>query len=383
MADDARDYVAQLYQQELGRTGANDAGMQAWVDALASNAMSREAVAQAIAGSAEAQTRDIYQQELGRDLAGDAAAQNWVNAIASGALSAQQAREQIGRSQEGAQYDVARMYTGKDGLQRQGTLADVYAKDPAAKQWEQALMSGAITEQQFRDAVLGSAEYKGLTGTQTPTATTDITKLRAQMEADFAKKLADQQALYDKQLAEQATLRAQQQRTLQQSMQGNMMENAVRNAAAGQFTPTAPLASAAPAAGAPAAAPATGLPSAAPVAAAPADITPAPTMYVPQTYLAPAPPQYRGFSPFQVPFQGPTANPFESYFAIASRRRPGMTGAYMPVDGSQAGVQGFPTPQGAYMGPPAAYSFYSPFAPMQPAQSAPASPPPVTTTPTT
>lgn len=383
MADDARDYIAQLYQQELGRSGADDAGMQAWVDALASNAMSREAVAQAIAGSAEAQTRDIYQQELGRDLAGDAAAQNWVNAIASGALSAQQAREQIGRSQEGAQYDVARMYTGKDGLQRQGTLADVYAKDPAAKQWEQALMSGAITEQQFRDAVLGSAEYKGLSGTQTPTTTTDAAKLRAEMEAAFAKKLADQQAQYEKQLAEQATLRAQQQRTLQQSMQGNMMENAVRNAAAGQFTPTAPLASAAPTAGAPAAAPATGLPSAAPVAAAPADITPAPTMYVPQTYLAPAPPQYRGFSPFQVPFQGPTANPFESYFAIASRRRPGMTGPYAPVDGSQAGVQGFPTPQGAYMGPPAAYSFYSPFAPMQPAQSAPASPPPVTTTPTT
>lgn len=370
MADQGiKDFVNALYTTQLGRE-ADTAGLEAWSNAIASG-MSQEAVANAIANSAEARVAQIYQQEVGRGLKGDAAAQNWVQAIESGNLTADQVRQQVARSQEGAQYDVARMYTGKDGLQRQGTLADVYAKDPAAKQWEQALMSGAITEQQFRDAVLGSAEYKGLTGTQTPTATTDIAKLRAQMEADFAKKLADQQALYDKQLADQAALRAQQQRTLQQSMQGNMMENAVRNAAAGQFTPTAPLASAAPTAGAPAAAPATGLPSAAPVAAAPADITPAPTMYVPQTYLAPAPPQYRGFSPFQVPFQGPTANPFESYFAIASRRRPGATGPYTPVDGSQAAAPA--------MGPPAAYAYYSPFAPVQAAPAAaPAQSPTIT-----
>jgi hypothetical protein len=374
MADDARDYIAQLYQQELGRSGADDAGMQAWVDAITSGGMSREAAAKAIGQSQEAANYDVnrlYQAELGRSAQGDSGAQGWVNALTSGAMTEAQLQQAIARSQEGAAYDVNRLYQSE--LKREAT-------DPGAQLWRDALMSGAITEADLLKGIRSSQEF---TGGVPKTPLTDTDKLRADMEAAFAKKLADQQAAYEKQLAEQQQIRLQQQRTLQQSMQGNMMENAVRNAAAGQFTPTAPLASAAPTAGAPAAAPATSLPSAAPVAAAPADITPAPTMYVPQTYLAPAPPQYRGFSPFQVPFQGPTANPFESYFAIASRRRPGMTGPYAPVDGSQAGVQGFPTPQGAYMGPPAAYSFYSPFAPVQPAQSAPAVPPPVTTTPTT
>lgn len=362
MADQGiKDFVNALYTTQLGRE-ADTAGLEAWSNAIASG-MSQEAVANAIANSAEARVAQIYQQEVGRGLKGDTAAQNWVQAIESGNLTADQVRQAVGRSQEGAQYDVAQMYTGKDGLRREGTLTDIYAKDPAAKQWEQALMSGAITEQQFRDAVLGSAEYKGLTGTQTPTAT-DTAKLRADLEAQFAKQLADQKAAYDKQLADQNALRLQQQRTLQQSMQQNLMQNAVQNAAAGQFTPTAPVATAGSAAGTTAPAPTTGVATAAPVAAAPADIAPAPTMYVPQTYLAPAPPQYRGFSPFQLPFQGPTANPFESYFAIASRRRPGMTGPYMPVDGSQAAA---PT-----MGPPAAYAYYSPFAPAVQAAPAPA-----------
>lgn len=392
MADQGiKDFVNALYTTQLGRE-ADTAGLEAWSNAIASG-MSQEAVANAIANSAEARVAQIYQQEVGRGLKGDAAAQNWVQAIESGNLTADQVRQQVARSQEGAQYDVARMYTGKDGLQRQGTLADVYAKDPAAKQWEQALMSGAITEQQFRDAVLGSAEYKGLTGgtttpdtTKTPATNWEL-KLKEQQDA-FAKQMADAQANFQRQLDEQAQLRAQQQRTLQQSMQGNLMESAVRNAAAGQFTPTAPLTMAptAPAqtpmvGGLPSAAPVAAAPTvAAPVAAAP-EIAPAPTMYVPQTYLAPAPPQYRGISPFQVPFQGPTANPFESYFSIATRRRPGAGMPQYLTTGTQQGQAP------AAMGPPPAYSFYSPFSYYSPFAPAPSGPPaPVaapTTTPTT
>ena len=391
MADQGiQDFVNSLYSTQLGRE-ADAAGLQAWSNAIASGAMSQEAVANAIANSAEARVAQIYQQELGRGLKDDTAAQNWVQAIESGGLTADQVRQQVGRSQEGAQYDVARMYTGEDGLRREGTLAEIAAKDPAVKQWEQALMSGAITEQQFRDAVLGSAEYKGLTGgtttpgtTKTPATNWEL-KLKEQQDA-FAKQMADAQAAFQRQLDEQAQLRAQQQRTLQQSMQGNLMENAVRNASAGQFTPTAPLTMAAPATtaaptvgGLPAAAPVAAAPvAAAPVAAAPAqEIAPAPAMYVPQTYLAPAPPQYRGISPFQVPFHGPTANPFESYFSIATRRRPGAGMPQYLTTGTQQGQAP------AAMGPPPAYSFYSPFSYYSPFAPAPSGPPAPVAAPTT
>ena len=169
MADDARDYVAQLYQQELGRTGeaaTSDPGLQAWADAIASGAMSREAVQQAIAGSQEGVRYDIgqaYERELGagRSTSGDPGLQQWVNAVTGGGMTTQQAIDQIARSQEAARYDIGREYTGT--LKREGTYEELRAKDPAIAQWEQALMSGAITEQQFRDAVRQSAEYKGLT----------------------------------------------------------------------------------------------------------------------------------------------------------------------------------------------------------------------------
>jgi len=116
MADDARDYVAQLYQQELGRSGADDPGMQAWADAIASGAMSREAVQQAIAGSQEGVRYDIggaYQQQLGRSGADDPGLQQWVNAVTGGGMTTQQAIDQIARSQEAARYDIGREYTGR------------------------------------------------------------------------------------------------------------------------------------------------------------------------------------------------------------------------------------------------------------------------------
>ena len=153
MAEDVRDYVAQLYQQELGRTGADDPGLQTWANAIASGAMSREAVAQAIAQSPEARIADLYQQELGRSTKGDAGASQWVQAVASGQMTIDQAQQAIARSQEGAAYDVNRIYQSE--LQRAPEAAGM-------KAWSDALMAGAISEQQFLDAVRQSEEYKKL-----------------------------------------------------------------------------------------------------------------------------------------------------------------------------------------------------------------------------
>lgn len=332
MAQDARDYVAQLYQQELGRSGANDPGMQAWADAIASGAMSREAVAQAIGRSEEGARYDVgqaYRQELGR-AADDPGAQNWVQAIQSGAMTAEEARNAIGRSQEGAQYDVARLYTAQDGLRRQGTLADIYAKDPAAKQWEQALMSGQITEQQFVDAVRQSQEYKALQGTTTGTPNADLIKqlqdtiLKNQQAWEAERKALEERLLAGTQgtkamefqkdafasiaannAQNQAALQAAYNRQLQPLQQSLLSTNATENATRGFFSPgmSAPLPT--PTAGATTPTPATAAP-----------ITPAPGYFVPQTYLAPPPPQYRTIDPFA---PGQTGSPFESYANIASR----------------------------------------------------------------
>lgn len=286
MADDARDYVAQLYQQELGRSGAGDAGMQAWADAIASGAMSREAVQQAIAGSQEGVRYDIggaYQQQLGRSGADDAGMQNWVNAVTGGGMTTQQAIDQIARSQEAARYDIGREYTGT--LKREGTYEQMAAKDPGLAKWEQALMSGAITEQQFRDAVRQSEEYKALsapppapkpTPTPTPTPVTPavpgLDRYKSQLE--------------------------------------QLQQQAIASADKGYFEPTYAIPQITPTPATPAAPQPT-----APTTAQP--ITPAPAAQVPMTYLAPAPPQYRNIDPFQSPF----TTPFRSYFDIANAGR--------------------------------------------------------------
>jgi len=300
MADDARDYVAQLYQQELGRTGeaaTSDPGLQAWADAIASGALSREAARQAIAGSQEGVRYDIgqaYERELGagRSTSGDPGLQQWVNAVTGGGMTTQQAIDQIARSQEAARYDIGREYTGT--LKREGTYEELRAKDPAIAQWEQALMSGAITEQQFRDAVRQSEEYKALTAppvnktptpVQTPTQTPTQTPLTPAL-TQYAGQL-DQ-----------------------------LQKQAIASVNQGYFQPiySAPQISQIPVTSAATTA-APGATTAAPMAAQP--ITPTPAVSVPQTYLAPAPPQYRNIDPFQSPF----TTPFRSYFDIANANR--------------------------------------------------------------
>jgi len=298
MADDARDYVAQLYQQELGRTGeaaTSDPGLQAWADAIASGALSREAARQAIAGSQEGVRYDIgqaYERELGagRSTSGDPGLQQWVNAVTGGGMTTQQAIDQVARSQEAARYDIGREYTGT--LQRKGTYEEMAAKDPGLAKWEQALMSGAITEKQFRDAVLQSAEYrelyKGLAPPPPPPPPPP--------------------PLPDKGLTPALTQYAGQLDQLQ--------KQAIASVNQGYFQPiySAPQISQIPVTSAATTA-APGATTAAPMAAQP--ITPAPAVSVPQTYLAPAPPQYRNIDPFQSPF----TTPFRSYFDIANANR--------------------------------------------------------------
>lgn len=349
MADDARDYVAQLYQQELGRTGeaaTSDPGLQAWADAIASGAMSREAVQQAIAGSQEGVRYDIgsaYQQQLGRSGADDPGMQQWVNAVTGGGMTTQQAIDQIARSQEAARYDIGREYTGT--LQRKGTYEEIAAKDPGLAQWEQALMSGAITEQQFRDAVRQSEEYKALTaGPVNKTPTPVQTPIQTPTQTPLTPALTQ----YAGQL-------------------GQLQQQAINSVNQGYFQPTysAPQISQIPVtSAATTAAPAATTTTAAPVAAQP--ITPAPAVSVPQTYLAPAPPQYRNIDPFQSPF----TTPFRSYFDIANANRQ-MRYPYPSPYLGQQGQQYSPFPyyQGMYAQP----------AP-QPQQGLPAGP---TATPTT
>ena len=298
MADDARDYVAQLYQQELGRSGADDAGLQAWADAIASGGMSREAVAQAIGRSQEAAAYDVnrlYQQELGRSTKDDAAAQNWVSALTSGAMTEAQLQQALGRSQEGAKYDVDRIY--------QSELLRGREKDTASEGWAKALMSGDLTEQGVLEGIRASEEYKLLNAPK-PTPTPTPTPTLPTQEQRYEQMRADAMARYETQI-----------KTLQ--------DQALKNAMQGSFTPTAPLTMAAPVggatagvAGAPAGTATAGVMGAPDGTFAANPPPPAPTPApVPQTYFAPPPPQYRGFSPFEGPYQ----SPFESYYSIAMR----------------------------------------------------------------
>ena len=203
-------------------------------------------------------------------------------------MTTQQAIDQIARSQEAARYDIGKEYTGT--LQRKGTYEELAAKDPGLAKWEQALMSGAITEQQFRDAVRQSEEYKALTAppvNKTPTPT------QTPIQAPLTPSLTQ----YANQL-------------------GQLQQQAIASVNKGYFEPTytAPQISQIPVTSAATTATPAAT-TAVPTAAQP--ITPAPAVSVPQTYLAPAPPQYRNIDPFQSPF----TTPFRSYFDIANANR--------------------------------------------------------------
>lgn len=282
-----QDFVAGAYKAHLDRA-PDPQGLQYWSDALASGRLNQEQVANAIATSPEARITQAYKQELGRSGADDPGRGYWGKQVESGALTLDQALQAIAASPEAQQYD--------------------------------------------------------LRGAQTQTQTPSI---------DWEQRLLDQQAAFDKQMEEmriqQQEQLAAQQRAIQMSQQMALQNKAISNAAQGQFAPTAPVSagvvpnfSAIPSAGLPS----TGTAAAPTAVAQPVQaITPTPAQFVPQTYLAPAPPQYRNVNPFQLPF----SNPFESYYSIATRRQGPMaypspfTSLGQPVDGGQmAAPQGYP-----------------------------------------
>jgi hypothetical protein len=205
---DYAQYVADLYQKELGRTP--DAGAQGWIDALASNAMTPAQVQQMIDASPEGAVYDAYQSELGRapDEGGRA---SWTGAV-SGGMTEQQLIDQIRQSQEyqqlaSEQYggllgDVYKQELGRapdagglaswsaglrSGAVKPGDLAaqfnaspegyvyDLYTQmfnrglDPSAYQWVDALNSGALTREQVRQGLMNSPEYQSLYGNKNPT----------------------------------------------------------------------------------------------------------------------------------------------------------------------------------------------------------------------
>lgn len=306
MAQDAKDYVAQLYEKELGRASTGDAGADYWANQIASGAMSQADVRAAIAGSAEAQVKQAYQQELGRSAIGDPGATGWINAVASGQMTADEARANIARSAEGAKYDVNRLYREELNRGRE--------KDTASNYWEQELMAGRLDEAGLLKAIRESDEYKRLQQAPVPAPVpvpppTPAPALPTREER-YEQLRADAMARYETQLKE-------------------LQNQALKNATAGNFTPTAPLTQAAPVGdvsgtAAPVTAATEGLATAAP----PQAPTPAPAVFVPQTYLAPPPPQYRGISPFEGPYQ----SPFPSYYSIAMGNRmfPQQMYSYMP-----------------------------------------------------
>lgn len=363
MADDTSAYVNSLYRSELGRA-AEDAGLKYWSDQIASGALTREQVANAINQSAEGVRYDIgttYQKELGRtgSVADIAAAdpkglQYWADAVTSGRMTLAEAQNAIARSQEGTAYDVGRVYNSELG--RTGTFADISKTDPGAKYWQDQLMSGKISEAEFINAIRNSDEFlkRNATG-----STSSLDKLKAELEA--------QKLALEKQKLEWEAQRKAQQAAQLQALQAKQ----TANAAQGQFQATAPLAQA----GSGLASAGGMLPAPAPVASPIPAIAPAPQqMTVPQTYLTPAPPQYRNVNPFGMPFN----NPFESYYGIATRRR----AAFDPITGLPMDPNATPqTAPTAPMSPYAGYPFYT--APATAPAATAAAPVPTTTTPTT
>ena len=350
MADEARDYVAQLYQKELGRTGSAadilkaDAGMQYWIDALASGRMSKADVANAINRSAEGTQYDIgaaYQKELGRTgsaadiLKADAGMQYWVDAVSSGQMTMEEAQRAIARSQEGATYDVNRVYQSE--LKRA-------PDEGGAEYWRNQLMRGEITEEQFLNAVRASDEYKKLQATPTPPPPPPPTPTPTPTNPN------QDMVRYQNQLEA-------------------LQKQAIENANTGYFQPVFPV----PTYSAPAQA---GLPPAqapsAPTQTA-QGITPAPAVSVPMTYLSPAPPQYRNIDPFQSPF----STSFQSYFDIANAR-PQMSypspfvaqPSAQPTPGQAQTMSPYPYPfqyyQGMYSSPQAQTSLPAPAGPTTP-----------------
>ena len=154
---DYTQYVADLYRNELGRSG-DQADIDAWVNAIASGGLSQQQVADMIERSPEGVNYDVnrlYQTELGR--APDAeGAKSWGDALSSGNLSDEEMLNRIRLSQEYAQPAID---------QYGGLLGDTYrrevGRDPDAgglAQWAAALRSGGVKESDLGNLFSNTSE---------------------------------------------------------------------------------------------------------------------------------------------------------------------------------------------------------------------------------
>lgn len=148
---DYKQYVADLYRNELGRYGdaVSQDELDAWVNALSSGGMTQQQAADMIERSPEGVAYDvnrIYQTDLGRtpDEAGSA---SWGQALASGALSDEQFQQMVRQSPEYADVSVAQY---KDLLNKVYEQEVGRAPDAAgAAQWATALRAGSVKPEQL------------------------------------------------------------------------------------------------------------------------------------------------------------------------------------------------------------------------------------------
>nr|WP_237509560.1 DUF4214 domain-containing protein [Pseudomonas oryzihabitans] len=153
-----RTAVERLYQSYLGRS-ADSAGLSYWAAQLNSGAMTTNAVAAALIGSAEYQgnlhgtVNQLYKSYLGRE-ADQSGLNNWVGQISSGAMNIVGVKSAIAGSAEGQGYarsTIQQLY--RNYLGREADMSGLNG-------WMGQVTSGAMTLDDVVTAIKGSAEYR-------------------------------------------------------------------------------------------------------------------------------------------------------------------------------------------------------------------------------
>lgn len=153
-----RTAVERLYQSYLGRS-ADSAGLSYWAAQLNSGAMTTNAVAAALIGSAEYQgnlqgtVNQLYKSYLGRE-ADQSGLNNWVGQISSGAMNIVGVKAAIAGSAEGQGYarsTIQQLY--RNYLGREADMSGLNG-------WMGQVTSGSMTLDDVVTAIKGSAEYR-------------------------------------------------------------------------------------------------------------------------------------------------------------------------------------------------------------------------------
>ncbi|MBA1259170.1 MULTISPECIES: DUF4214 domain-containing protein [Pseudomonas] len=153
-----RTAVERLYQSYLGRS-ADSAGLSYWAAQLNSGAMTTNAVAAALIGSAEYQgnlqgtVNQLYKSYLGRE-ADQSGLNSWVGQISSGAMNIVGVKAAIAGSAEGQGYArsmIQQLY--RNYLGREADMGGLNG-------WMGQVTSGSMTLDDVVTAIKGSAEYR-------------------------------------------------------------------------------------------------------------------------------------------------------------------------------------------------------------------------------